>query len=144
MRTRVSDWPHQLDNDADRRGVVTARCLGYYNLMRKAIALTIVGVLALTAVACGSEDPTATTAPTATSVSQPTEAMPPTPESRETPASTATQPPAPTPEPEMQHSAEVGDMAPVFTLPSASGTDVSLESYRGDKNVVLVYYRGSF
>ena len=35
-------------------------------------------------------------------------------------------------------------MAPGFTLPSASGSDVSLESYRGDKNVVLVYYRGSF
>ena len=44
----------------------------------------------------------------------------------------------------MQTGAEVGDMAPTFTLPSASGSEVSLESYRGDKNVVLVYYRGSF
>ena len=44
----------------------------------------------------------------------------------------------------MQAGAEVGDMAPVFTLPSASGTEVSLESYRGDKTVVLVFYRGSF
>ena len=44
----------------------------------------------------------------------------------------------------MQAGAEVGDMAPVFTLPSASGAEVSLESYRGDKNVVLVFYRGSF
>ena len=35
-----------------------------------------------------------------------------------------------------------GDIAPMFTLPSASGDEVSLESFAGDKNVVLVFYRG--
>ena len=47
----------------------------------------------------------------------------------------------PTPEPEIQPSAEVGDMAPGFTLPSTAQVDHSLESYRGDKNVVVVFYR---
>ena len=36
---------------------------------------------------------------------------------------------------------EVGDLAFLFTLPSASGIEVSLVSYRGDKDVVLVFYR---
>ncbi len=119
--------------------------------MRKAVLWLAVGIISIaTAVACGSEEPTATTAPTstpaptATAVPQPTEAPTPTPEPRETPAPPATQPPTPTPEPEAPPSAEVGDMAPGFTLPSASGADVSLDSYRGDKSVVLVYYRGSF
>ncbi len=36
-----------------------------------------------------------------------------------------------------------GNIASKFTLPDArDGLDVSLESYRGDKNVVLVFYRG--
>ena len=35
----------------------------------------------------------------------------------------------------------VGELAPAFTLPSISGSDVSLESYRGDKNLVVVFYR---
>ena len=35
------------------------------------------------------------------------------------------------------------NVASKFTLPNArDGLDVSLESYRGDKNVVLVFYRG--
>ena len=34
------------------------------------------------------------------------------------------------------------DVAPKFTLPSAAGESVSLESFAGDKNVVLVFYRG--
>lgn len=42
-----------------------------------------------------------------------------------------------TPEPEAQ-----GKIAPKFTLPSAAGESVSLESFAGDKNVVLVFYRG--
>ena len=45
--------------------------------------------------------------------------------------------PADTPKPEPQ-----GDVAPKFTLPSAAGESVSLESFAGDKNVVLVFYRG--
>ena len=32
--------------------------------------------------------------------------------------------------------------APKFSLPSAAGGDVRLDSYAGDKNVVLVFYRG--
>ena len=35
-----------------------------------------------------------------------------------------------------------GDIAPKFTLPSAAGDSVSLDSFAGDRNVVLVFYRG--
>ena len=35
-----------------------------------------------------------------------------------------------------------GDIAPKFTLPSAAGEPVSLDSFTGDRNVVLVFYRG--
>jgi hypothetical protein len=34
-----------------------------------------------------------------------------------------------------------GDMAPAFTLKSATGGEHSLESYRGDKNLVVIFYR---
>lgn len=33
-------------------------------------------------------------------------------------------------------------LAPTFELPNAAGETVSLGSYAGDKNVVLVFYRG--
>ena len=33
-------------------------------------------------------------------------------------------------------------LAPTFELPNAAGDTVSLASYAGDKNVVLVFYRG--
>ena len=33
-------------------------------------------------------------------------------------------------------------LAPAFELPNAAGETVSLASYAGDKNVVLVFYRG--
>ena len=36
----------------------------------------------------------------------------------------------------------IGELAPDFTLPDASGTPVSLGGYRGKKPVVLVFYRG--
>jgi hypothetical protein len=36
----------------------------------------------------------------------------------------------------------VGERAPDFTLPDASGRRVSLADYRGKKSVVLVFYRG--
>ena len=32
-------------------------------------------------------------------------------------------------------------MAPLFTLPSARGGEVSLAGFQGQKNVVLVFYR---
>lgn len=37
---------------------------------------------------------------------------------------------------------KVGDMAPDFTLESLDGRRITLSSYRGNKNVVLVFYRG--
>ena len=33
-------------------------------------------------------------------------------------------------------------LAPTFELPNAAGETISLSSYAGDKNVVLVFYRG--
>ena len=111
--------------------------------MRRVALLLLVSVIAVVAaVACGSEEPPATLEPNptlaapATPEHNPTSAPSPTPASNETPD--------PISGPDMQAGAEVGDMAPVFTLPSASGTEVSLESYRGDKTVVLIFYRGSF
>ena len=37
--------------------------------------------------------------------------------------------------------ADVGDVAYPFKLPSTDGVEVSLESYRGEQRVVLVFYR---
>jgi hypothetical protein len=37
---------------------------------------------------------------------------------------------------------QVGDAAPDFTLVSLAGPPVRLSDFRGDKNVVLVFYRG--
>ena len=36
--------------------------------------------------------------------------------------------------------AEVGDVAPDFTLPSVSEGDITLSSYRGEKHVVLSFH----
>jgi cytochrome oxidase Cu insertion factor (SCO1/SenC/PrrC family) len=36
----------------------------------------------------------------------------------------------------------VGDVAPDFSLLSYAGTVTTLSDYRGEKNVVLVFYRG--
>jgi hypothetical protein len=36
----------------------------------------------------------------------------------------------------------VGDVAPDFTLPAYRGGTVTLSQYRGDRDVVLVFYRG--
>ena len=36
----------------------------------------------------------------------------------------------------------VASTAPLFTLPSATGDTFDLASFAGDKNVVLVFYRG--
>ena len=36
--------------------------------------------------------------------------------------------------------AEVGDVAPEFTLPSTIGGDISLSQYRGQKYVVLSFH----
>ena len=82
-----------------------------------AIALSL-AVLGLAACGSSEEPTTQTPAAAAESTSESTAATP----SRES-------------EPQ-------GDIAPMFTLPSASGDEVSLESFAGDKNVVLVFYRG--
>lgn len=34
----------------------------------------------------------------------------------------------------------IGEMAPNFKLDGSNGSKVSLEDYRGDKNVVLYFY----
>src|SRR4051794_17145322 len=39
---------------------------------------------------------------------------------------------------------DVGDAAPDFTLKDQSGNDVTLSSFRGDQNVVLVFYPFTF
>ncbi len=36
----------------------------------------------------------------------------------------------------------VGTVAPDFTLPQYDGGNVTLSQFRGNKNVVLVFYRG--
>ena len=41
-----------------------------------------------------------------------------------------------------EETAPQAKLAPTFELPNAAGETVSLASYMGDKNVVLVFYRG--
>ena len=36
----------------------------------------------------------------------------------------------------------VGDLAPDFTAATTSGEPITLSSYRGEKNVLLFFYRG--
>ena len=49
--------------------------------------------------------------------------------------------PTASPETSIMVGTDVGDTAPGFTLASTAGVDRSLESYRGDKNLVVVFYR---
>ncbi len=67
-----------------------------------------------------------------------------------TPASTSTPRPMATPSPRMplppspmteSAALSVGQSAPDFALPSASGDMVTLSSYQRQKNVVLLFYR---
>lgn len=39
---------------------------------------------------------------------------------------------------------KVGDKAPQFALPSATGAPVALQDYAGKSKVVLVFYRGDW
>lgn len=41
-------------------------------------------------------------------------------------------------------SPDVGDVAPDFTLPSTDGSEVTLSSYAGEKNVVLAFFPKAF
>ena len=90
---------------------------------------TAVPTAAPTATKAPTAAPTATAVPTAapTAVPTPTKAPPPP-------------TPAPTPPPAVV-GVNVGDVAPAFTLKSATGGEHSLESYRGDRNLVVVFYR---
>jgi glutaredoxin-dependent peroxiredoxin len=44
----------------------------------------------------------------------------------------------------LQYSPQVGDVAPQFTAASTSGTDVSLSSFRGARNVLLAFFPLAF
>ena len=45
---------------------------------------------------------------------------------------------------QLQYSPQAGDIAPEFTAPSTSGTDVSLSSFRGKSNVLLAFFPLAF
>ena len=84
---------------------------------------------------------TAAPPPAATAAPQPTAApatAAPQPTAEPTPVATEA-PPAATATPEPQPAA--GPMAPLFTLPNATGGQTSLAGFQGNKNVVLVFYR---
>ena len=123
-------------------------------------AVILLSLAALVLAACGSAEEPATQAPSATTLpatEAPVGATVPATE----PAATATSEPIATTSTAVSEPNEVavpatpsvttdnpdqsepGNMAHLFTLPNArDGMEVSLESYRGDKNVVLVFYRG--
>ena len=45
---------------------------------------------------------------------------------------------------QLQYSPQVGDVAPEFTAASTSGTEVSLASFRGTRNVLLAFFPLAF
>jgi peroxiredoxin len=45
---------------------------------------------------------------------------------------------------ELQDSPQVGELAPDFTVASTSGSDVSLSSFRGKRNVLLAFFPLAF
>jgi peroxiredoxin len=45
---------------------------------------------------------------------------------------------------QLQNTPQVGDLAPDFTAASTSGSDVSLSSFRGKKNVLLAFFPLAF
>lgn len=45
---------------------------------------------------------------------------------------------------QLQNSPQVGDIAPEFTAASTSGSDVSLSSFRGKRNVLLAFFPLAF
>jgi cytochrome oxidase Cu insertion factor (SCO1/SenC/PrrC family) len=53
---------------------------------------------------------------------------------------TTDQPPAPPPTPKIK----VGDVAPDFTLTDQNGNKVSLDQFKGKKNVALAFYVFAF
>ncbi len=45
---------------------------------------------------------------------------------------------------QLQYSPQVGDLAPDFTAPSTSGSEVSLSKFRGKQNVLLAFFPLAF
>ena len=45
---------------------------------------------------------------------------------------------------QLQNSPQIGDLAPEFTAASTSGSDVSLSSFRGKRNVLLAFFPLAF
>src|SRR3984893_5988351 len=45
---------------------------------------------------------------------------------------------------QLQYTPQAGDIAPEFTAASTSGTDVSLSSFRGKRNVLLAFFPLAF
>ena len=45
---------------------------------------------------------------------------------------------------QLQNSPQVGDVAPDFTAPSTSGSEVSLDAFRGKRNVLLAFFPLAF
>ena len=45
---------------------------------------------------------------------------------------------------QLQDSLQIGDLAPDFTVPSTSGSDVSLSSFRGKRTVLLAFFPLAF
>ena len=115
--------------------------------MLRAAILWAGAVALLLVAACGDSSSTddskvAPTTPAATKPASTSTPTPPPPTSTPAPSQpspTATS--APEPDEAAVAAPEVGDPAPDFELAAASGSDMSLASYRGDKNVVVVFYR---
>ena len=91
-------------------------------ILGRIASVVALSLLLVALAACGPSSESATESPVATAASPATEA-----------AQTASD----TTDAEPQ-----GDIAPKFELPSGTGGTVSLASFAGDKNVVVVFYRG--
>jgi len=71
-------------------------------------------------------------------IDTPTPAFTPTPQPLANPSPTILHPPSPATDSTIP---SIGGRAPDFTLPSVWGDMVTLSSYHGQKNVVLLFYR---
>ena len=95
-------------------------------IVRMAVVAALFSAL-LVLVSCGSADePAATVAP-----AEPAATDAPTIAATSEDSSADTEP-----------SAASAKLAPTFELPNAKGETIGLSSYAGDRNVVLVFYRG--
>jgi hypothetical protein len=104
------------------------------NLMNAKRVLTPVLMIAVCAVILASYKVAAVSKPTPSPTAAPVLQSSPEP----TPRVTVPTPPAPA---SPSHVPTTGEAAPDFTLPSVWEEPVTLSSYRGDRNVVLLFYR---